>query len=88
MTTILITGLPSSQARLAQVLDAAVERLGMSRVAVLADSEVDAMAVEWNGRRYELVRWWVTPREVDIVLRWPGGSVVSGARVIEVDITA
>lgn len=57
MTTILVLG-SASPDRLAKILDAAIERLALSELAVVGGSEADAMVTEWNARRYRLTRYY------------------------------
>lgn len=84
MTSILILG-STTKPRLTQILNAAVTRLGLTEVRVVAETEMDRLAVEWNARRYELRRYWVEP-EGDVALVFPGwdGGYKAG-RVIYVD---
>lgn len=60
MTTILVTG-TTSLARLAKLLDASIDRLGMTDLAVVAGDPADPMVTAWNARRYRLTRWWAAP---------------------------
>lgn len=82
MTSILILG-STSKTRLTQILDAAVTRLGLTEVRVVAETEMDRMVVEWNARRYELRRYWVDP-EGDVALIFPGhtGGLPRAERII------
>ena len=85
MTTILLLG-STSPSRLAQILDAAVDRLGLSSIAVIADSELDALACQWNRRRYQLTRYYPPkplPRcEIALVF---GAGTAQADRVIIID---
>lgn len=85
MASVLVLG-ATSPARLTQILDAAVSRLGLTEVRVVAGGEMDSMVTEWNSRRYELRRYWDAQPVADIALIFPGwdGSFDAG-RVIYVD---
>ena len=85
MTTIALLG-TTSQARLAQILDAAVTRLGLTEIAVIADSEMDTLACQWNRRRYQLTRYY-PPKplpSVDVALIF-GAGTAQADRVIIID---
>lgn len=82
MTRILCTGSPT-QARLSKILDAAVTRLGLTEIAVMANDPCDSLAVEWNDRRFNLYRFYGEPVGVDVHLifdGWDGREL--GAKII------
>lgn len=82
MTRILVTGSPTS-ARLAKIMDAAIERLGLTEIAVLASDPCDPLAVEWNDRRFNLYRFYREPVGVDVHLIFDGYSGREwGAKII------
>lgn len=85
MTSILLLG-HTTPARLTQILDAAVERLGLTEVHVVANSELDEPVTKWNARRFELRRYYLPPLDADVALVFPGwdGEFTAG-RVIYVD---
>lgn len=84
VTTIAVLGTPISQQRLAAILDAAVVRLGLTEVVVVADTEMDAMACAWNLRRYKLTRYWGEMPRCEVALVFGAGST-DADRVIYVD---
>jgi len=83
MTTILLLG-TTSPARLAKLLDAAVERLGLTEVVVVAGTEMDDMVVTWNARRYKLTRYYLPPLVGDVALIFLGwdGELPDCERII------
>lgn len=83
MTTIALLGSPSA-ARLAQILDAAVKRLGLTEIIVIADSEMDGLACQWNRRRYQLTRYWGQMPRCEIALIF-GAGTAQADRVIIID---
>lgn len=84
MTRILCTGSPT-RARLNKILDAAVERLGLTEVAVIAGDDCDDMVTAWNDRRWPLYRFYSEPQGVDVHLIFPGYEGARyGNRIIEV----
>jgi hypothetical protein len=87
MTSILVLGSPASRARLHQILDAAVERLGLTSVAVIGSSELDEPVTAWCARRRELRRYWDAEPEADIALIFPGwaGDLPRAERIIHID---
>jgi hypothetical protein len=89
VTAILVLG-HTSPARLHQILDAAVSRLGLSEVRVVGGSSLDAPVTAWNARRFELRRYWDAEPEADVALIFPGwdGEVPTVGRVIYVDAKA
>lgn len=83
MTSILILGV-TNPSRLGVILDAACERLDLTELWVMADTDMDAMASAWNLRRYELRRWWVAPVGAGVALIFPGsdGDLPEAERLI------
>ncbi len=82
MTRILVTGSPTHE-RLSKILDAAIERLGLTEVAVIAGDDCDPLAVEWNDRRFNLYRFYGEPVGIDVHLIFPGWDGPEwGAKII------
>jgi hypothetical protein len=86
VTSVLVLGV-ASKPRLHQILDAAVERLGLTSVAVIGGSEIDEPVTAWCARRWELRRYWDAEPEADVALIFPGwgGEVPRAERIIYVD---
>jgi hypothetical protein len=68
-------------------MDAAVERLGLTSVAIIGGSELDAPVTAWNARRWELRRYWDAEPEADVALIFPGhtGDLPRAERIIHID---
>lgn len=79
VTTIALLGCPSAT-RLAQILDAAVTRLGLTEIVVIADSEMDGLACQWNRRRYQLTRYY-PPKPLPLV----GVALIFGTGTAQAD---
>jgi hypothetical protein len=78
---ILVTG-SATPARIAQIMDAAVDRLDLTEVAVLAGDDADAPVTGWCDRRWTLYRFHRDPLDIDIHLVFPGYSGAEWGRVI------
>lgn len=82
---ILVTG-STTPARLHKILDAAVERLDLTEVVVLAGEAADAPVTDWCDRRWTLYRFHRDPLDIDVHLIFPGYSGAEwGTSNIKVD---
>jgi hypothetical protein len=84
VASILVLGSPASPARLHQILDAAIDRLGLTSVAVVGGSSLDDPVTAWCARRWELRRYWDAEPEADVALIFPGwdGDLPRAERII------
>lgn len=73
MTRVLVTGSTTPE-RLHKIMDAAVERMDMTEVAVLAGDASDRLVTDWCDRRWTLYRFHRDPLGVDVHLIFPGYS--------------
>lgn len=71
MSKILVTGC-TTRPRLHKILNAAVDRLGLTEVAVVGDDWCDKHVTRWNDSRYLLWRYWEAKPEADIHLWFSG----------------
>lgn len=81
MTRILCTGAPTPE-RLRQIMDAAVTRLGLTEVAVMAGDTCDQLVTDWCDRRWKLYRFYSQPHGVDVHLVFGGWGGAEWGRVI------